>query len=754
MASDLTARLGGARSTLAYKAPCRVGAVSNISLTGTQTIDGVAVVAEDRVLVMGQTDQTENGVYTVKATAWQRARDFDGTGDVVTGTRVYVHSGTDAVKGAWVVTTADPITIGSSNIVFETALASDYIGVYEQGGTDVAVVDGGTGASTAAAGFDNLSPTTTRGDLIARGAAVNQRLPVGNSGYALISDGVDPAWTGFAHSGTGAVTRGWVTRLRETGWYSVKDFGAVGDGTTDDLAAINNAIAACPATGGVVFFPPGTYRITDTLNIGNGDATTLATRQNITLLGASFSGTQNLSEINSAAGTAFRGPSIIKFDGTLNDTAVTTGGPGVIHMESLCIDGNAKAGTGLEVSHNWNSTFRNITIIGWRTNGMYLSAFGDAATGSGLVSIGCMDNTFEKIRISKAATTSNNVALLVGRDVDDATYGYPGVDVARCRFTDCNFICRDDATCSSVVLRYCDLNTFENCFLYSEFSSGASPADSAPIRLLSGTSAAPASNSFPSGNVFNNCPATGAATMIIDADWYSSPTNNGNIWFFPHTDETGSPPAWPVNPRYGGIFGFSHSGHWLGPQMGVRLGNLIDGVTRSVLYRVMTAVTVQSTTTATAILTRQIPAYLMQNYLCTTYGTHANDRQLRVRVHGRYVNNTGANRTLTITGTYGSTQMFYATLVIPTSANRRIIDIEAVLTAKDNSAAKQHVWNSVRVSEPQAAEGQSVGLLFDYVGTKVTLAENSATPLSLTITVQHSNADTIFIADAGTIELL
>lgn len=87
MASDLTARLGGARSTLAYKAPCRVGSVSNISLTGTQTIDGVAVVAEDRVLVMGQTDQTENGVYTVKATAWQRARDFDGTGDVVTGTR-------------------------------------------------------------------------------------------------------------------------------------------------------------------------------------------------------------------------------------------------------------------------------------------------------------------------------------------------------------------------------------------------------------------------------------------------------------------------------------------------------------------------------------------------------------------------------------------------------------------------------------------------------------------------------------------
>lgn len=98
--------------------------------------------------------------------------------------------------------------------------------------------------------------------------------------------------------------------------------------------------------------------------------------------------------------------------------------------------------------------------------------------------------------------------------------------------------------------------------------------------------------------------------------------------------------------------------------------------------------------------------------------------------------------------------MFYATLVIPSNANRRIIDIEAVLTAKDNDAAKQHVWNSVRVSEAQAAEGQSVGLLFDYIGTKISLAENSATPLSLTITVQYSNNDTVFIADAGTLELL
>ena len=49
-----------------------------------------------------------------------------------------------------------------------------------------------------------------------------------------------------------------ITTARETGCVSVKDFGAVGDGVTDDTAAIQNAIHCCPA-GGRVTVPAGTY---------------------------------------------------------------------------------------------------------------------------------------------------------------------------------------------------------------------------------------------------------------------------------------------------------------------------------------------------------------------------------------------------------------------------------------------------------------------------------------------------------------
>ncbi|CAM4411535.1 right-handed parallel beta-helix repeat-containing protein [Paenibacillus tarimensis] len=52
------------------------------------------------------------------------------------------------------------------------------------------------------------------------------------------------------------------------GWLNVKDFGARGDGSTDDLEAIARAAGkAAEVSGGVVYFPPGEYVITDTLMI-------------------------------------------------------------------------------------------------------------------------------------------------------------------------------------------------------------------------------------------------------------------------------------------------------------------------------------------------------------------------------------------------------------------------------------------------------------------------------------------------------
>lgn len=118
MASITTDRLNAAQAALAIKAPCDAVATSNITLSGEQTVGGVAVVSGDRVLVVGQTVASENGIYVVDTSAWSRAPDFDGNNDVVNGTLIVVTRTTGGRGIYYQVETANPITIGTTSISF------------------------------------------------------------------------------------------------------------------------------------------------------------------------------------------------------------------------------------------------------------------------------------------------------------------------------------------------------------------------------------------------------------------------------------------------------------------------------------------------------------------------------------------------------------------------------------------------------------------------------------------------------------
>jgi hypothetical protein len=80
----------------------------------------------------------------------------------------------------------------------------------------------------------------------------------GQSGFVSDLAGDDGSdWIGFKQAGAGAVARSGQDKMRET--VSVKDFGAVGDGVTDDTAAIQAAVNA--AIGKTLYFSPGTYMV-------------------------------------------------------------------------------------------------------------------------------------------------------------------------------------------------------------------------------------------------------------------------------------------------------------------------------------------------------------------------------------------------------------------------------------------------------------------------------------------------------------
>jgi len=102
---------------LSTKQSVRALAASNVTLSGTQTIDGVALSAGDTVLCIAQTTGSQNGSYTVAAGAWTRTPDFDDVNDQTRSPYWFVGEGTTYAASGWVMTTW-PYTIGTTALSF------------------------------------------------------------------------------------------------------------------------------------------------------------------------------------------------------------------------------------------------------------------------------------------------------------------------------------------------------------------------------------------------------------------------------------------------------------------------------------------------------------------------------------------------------------------------------------------------------------------------------------------------------------
>ncbi|WP_339733101.1 head decoration protein [uncultured Pseudomonas sp.] len=111
------AQLDAAVQGWKWKEPVRAASTANLTLSGAQTIDGVSVIAGDRVLVKDQSSGAANGIYVAATGAWSRAADFDAASEVV-GAAVFVSEGTANGNSQWNMTTDAPITIGTTALVW------------------------------------------------------------------------------------------------------------------------------------------------------------------------------------------------------------------------------------------------------------------------------------------------------------------------------------------------------------------------------------------------------------------------------------------------------------------------------------------------------------------------------------------------------------------------------------------------------------------------------------------------------------
>jgi len=176
-------------------------------------------------------------------------------------------------------------------------------------------------------------------------------------GNAVTSLTTDPDVVTYNQGGTGAQDRTLTSKLQET--VSVKDFGAVGDGVTDDTAAIQAAIDA--AAGRPVYVPAGTYVITSTIDMESAATSTF--NQGPQLIGDGIGKTIFDNQVSSApmfdikaggvAGTNFlmgavlRGFKVIRTTAETAQIAIKIITSYMVEIEQVHIDG--MTGTGIRI---------------------------------------------------------------------------------------------------------------------------------------------------------------------------------------------------------------------------------------------------------------------------------------------------------------------------------------------------------------------------------------------------------------------
>lgn len=191
------------------KASCVAATTANITLSGTQTIDGIALIAGDRCLVKDQTLSQNNGIYLVAAGAWTRATDMD-TWAEVPGAFTFIEQGTTLADTGWVCTSNAGGTLGTTPITWVQFAG---VGSYTAGtgltltGTTFSITN--TAVTAAAYGSASSVGTFTvnaQGQLTLAGStsiAINgNQITSGTVGSAYISG----SYTGI--TGVGTLTAG------------------------------------------------------------------------------------------------------------------------------------------------------------------------------------------------------------------------------------------------------------------------------------------------------------------------------------------------------------------------------------------------------------------------------------------------------------------------------------------------------------------------------------------------------------------
>lgn len=261
----------------------------------------------------------------------------------------------------------------------------------------------------------------------------------GDGTWATPSGGSGDMILASTQTNTGAKTFNANTLLDKGSMvYNVKAYGAVGNGSTDDTAAIQSAIDACKAAGGgIVWFPSGTYKlVTNPLKMYSGATPTIVAYSNITLMGAGSVGTNGtiitqtttgvdcIKGLNDVANGAQALNNTIKNLSLVWGTGTATNSGNGIYL--------AQQGAGGPSFQQW--AIENVTSSGFQGSGKYGFNFESLITSTvtTCMAVSCANGFYLNGQAGGAFNSVNtsvsfiscyaNGNLLLGYNIQDTTY--------------------------------------------------------------------------------------------------------------------------------------------------------------------------------------------------------------------------------------------------------------------------------------------------------------------------------------------
>lgn len=314
-------------SDIDYKQAVRVITLTDITLSGGAPVevDGVTLLVGDRVLVNGQSNAAQNGLYQVQTLGtgsngtWVRTSDGNEDGEIQPGMVVMVTQGNEYADTPWKLITNGIIIIGTTELVFEENYSLAFGNVFANG---TAVVANVVSAPLTLTAGDNISIV---------GNNTSKTVTIGVTGISLnsIANGTSNLEIATADGNiTGTVNSNTILTITDTGSNISGYVTATGNISGDYILGNGSQLTGLPATY-------GNANVTDFLANGFG-SNTITTTGNIT--GGNILGNgAGLTGINAFSNIAIDGGNAMVAD-SISDTLTLVAGTGIVLLGNSASD--------------------------------------------------------------------------------------------------------------------------------------------------------------------------------------------------------------------------------------------------------------------------------------------------------------------------------------------------------------------------------------------------------------------------------